>query len=376
MRVQLLDHLEAFVRAVDNVSAEVEEKVRDTIATYIGDRLNYEVLIQETYTRGATSSMELNPRWGSYGKQNLGNIVLPPPGGPYNGHAEYCFCEDKDIWIYAKGGGLLRDAASYDDVYGNKDLPRYRAYPREESRVSIVRPIRNEDDGRPLGVLTIESRDSLKYSRGAETILAQLGRIISVAVRSARESRLNAANTLRAARELHGWAENSGTFAKLCQKPLIFQAHSSRAPTDLLDIVSEAVTSLSAISAAGQGLGFEHRTWKDSSYPKDIMADFFDTLRKSIAGIAYLSEPAESAPGRFSDNPNVLYEAGIMHGLGEPFRGYLLIREANSISDFPFDIAQKRSVIVQRDRDNAIHDRKQVESQVRKALSELLEEYI
>lgn len=374
MRIQLLDHLEAFVRAVDNVSPEVERKVRDTIAAYIGPSMNYEVLIQETHTRGYESSRELNPRWGSYG--NLGNIVLPPPGGPYGGHAEYCFCEDRDIWIYAQGGGLLREATSYDDVHGNQNLPKYRAYPREESRVSIVKPIRDEDNGRALGLLTIESRDTLEYSRSAEAILAQLVRIISVLVRSERESRLNSANTLTAANQLLKWAEDSGTFSRLCQRPIIFQAHSTRAPQDVLGIICEAVAGLSATHKTIHGLGFDYRTWQDSVRPKDIVTELLEDLRRSVAGIAYLSEPEDSAAGRFVDNPNVLYEAGIMHGLGAPFRGCLLIREAASISEFPFDIAQKRSIIIERGRDNVIRDPKLIGTKILKALSSLLEEYV
>lgn len=371
MRVQLLDQLEAFVRAVDNVSPEVERRVRDTIIAYIGPKLNFEVLIQETYTRGATSSRELNPRWATFG--NLGNIVLPRAGEPYGGHAEYCFCEDREIWIYAKGGGLLREATSYEDVYGNQELPNYRAYPREDSRVSIVKPIRDEDDRRVLGVLTIESREILEFSRGAETILSQLGRIISVLVRSERESRLNSANTLTAANQLLKWAGDSGTFAGLCHKPMVFQTHSTRALDDVLEIISAAVAGISATHQMRHGLGIEHRTWQDSTRPNDIMSELLDVLRRSAAGIAYLSEPAEPASGKFCDNPNVVYEAGIMHGLGTPFRGYLLIREADSTSELPFDMAHKRSVIIHRDRNGMISDPRRIETQIRKALCDLLD---
>jgi len=374
MRVHHLEQLETFARAIDHMPSEVDHQVRDLIGACVGAGLNYEVFIEGPPTRGIDPPRVLKRQWGSYDDRR--SIVLPPKGTQaYEGHAAYCFCEEKDIWIHARGGGLLRDASDYEDAYGNRDLPRYVAYTGEDSRASIVKAIRDdENDSRVIGVFTIESRNHLQYNRSAEKTLKHLSKIISVLARTAQESWRNNENTRTVADQLRVRLDPSGVFSTFCQQPVIFHSHSSRALPDVLEIVSEAVKDISEMTKACHGAGFAYQPWSDSTRPRNIVTDLLETLRRSVAGIAYLSEPGDDG---FDDNPNVLFEAGIMQALGSPFRGYLLIREISSSTAIPFDLAQWRTILVQRDRvDRSITNREVLEDQIRKALRHVLEEEI
>ncbi|MCG8047450.1 MAG: hypothetical protein N0C89_02265 [Candidatus Thiodiazotropha endolucinida] len=69
-------------------------------------------------------------------------------------------------------------------------------------------------------------------------------------------------------------------------------------------------------------------------------------------GVCYLSERIPDAqPALYQDNPNVVFEAGMLHGRSDanspPPASWIPIREKNS-TDAPFDFASERMIIVPR----------------------------
>jgi hypothetical protein len=373
MQTRMLGHLEAFAKSIDGVSVEIESKLRDAIEEFISPRseppeLNYDVLIQNTYPYGDLNSRVLIPR----GPED---VVVPARGESCQSHAEYCFREGCDIWVYAKGGGLLKETDDYYDVFGHTNLPKYKSYKQEESRVSIVKVLRDESNKRVFGLFTVESSVALEYSRNANASLAKLANIISVVIRRARETEFKTDNTRNAVNRFLNLVEGSETFAKACAWPTVYYVQADKAEGDVLAIVCEAVTGLSATYQKKYGFGLNYRSWRDDARPINIMPGLLNDLRESVVGVVYLSESAGSAIGQFRDNMNVLYEAGFMHGLGAPFQGCLLIREAES-GETPFDIAQTRTIPIRRGHNGLILDQKRIEAQVSIALSELLKEVL
>ena len=83
-----------------------------------------------------------------------------------------------------------------------------------------------------------------------------------------------------------------------------------------------------------------------------------DDISESRFGLCYFSEPAdEGERSAFRDNPNVIFEAGMLHSptnapTDRP-TGWIPIREADSAA-MPFDFAHERTVIVPRDDEGSL----------------------
>jgi hypothetical protein len=89
--------------------------------------------------------------------------------------------------------------------------------------------------------------------------------------------------------------------------------------------------------------------WEDVTESGDITTQVIRDITMSEFGLCYFSEPST---GRYADNANVLFEAGMMQALkkspGAPLRGWLPIRELNADA-LPFDVATERMLPVNRD---------------------------
>lgn len=375
MAQEILDRLESFVLATDYITEEIDNLIESMFARYIEGwgHVNYEVLIYEKLRYGGG---ELVPTWRSYKTKGKSIPIPATRGDTYNGHAEYCFCEEKDAWVTAKGGGLLKDVndtINFLDAYGNQDLPRYRAYENEHSRTSIVKTVRSsgEIDSEVIGLLTIETPDVLQRTPRAMKAVEKMATIISIVERVRRATDFNTHNTRRVANELLKNVQQEKMLENLFAKPMLFQAHGARASSDVLDIVNDAVEKIDFRLRNLKEPGLDHRVWKNEVDPENIIDTIFGNLLNATAGIAYFSEPSDQGLTQFVDNPNVLYEAGIMACLTQQndtrFRGWVSIREQRS-PQFPFDIASKRTVLIERDESGKILNSATAGDKIRKML--------
>lgn len=93
--------------------------------------------------------------------------------------------------------------------------------------------------------------------------------------------------------------------------------------------------------------------WRDISKSGNISKQIIEEISKSKFGLCYFSEPA--TPGgqkcKYRDNPNVLFEAGMMQALTNSPNahptGWLPVREKSS-PPAPFDFADDRILFVDR----------------------------
>jgi predicted nucleotide-binding protein len=90
--------------------------------------------------------------------------------------------------------------------------------------------------------------------------------------------------------------------------------------------------------------------WDQIEDSGTITTQLTEEITKSRFGICYLSEPQDDA-SRFADNPNVVFEAGMLHALAalspQERSGWIPIREEKSLPT-PFDFAGERIEVVPR----------------------------
>jgi hypothetical protein len=104
-------------------------------------------------------------------------------------------------------------------------------------------------------------------------------------------------------------------------------------------------------------------------------------ILESRFGICYLSEPDGTASGRFRDNPNVVFEAGMLHARttavsdaeGNEPAGWIPIREVAS-PDPPFDFASERILYVPRSQRGELNETRLRETLAARIVALLSEE--
>lgn len=378
MSHSILDRIESFVMAVNNVTPDIEKEVQEIITNYLqasGGDMNYEVFINEGRVRNERAVL-LTPRWYSYSQAPKPLLVRDPDTNGYPGHADFCFSEGRAIWVHANGGLLkdVRDPANLIDDLGQPSLPQYRAYDYEASRTSIVMPlrVRNRDI---FGFLAIESGRLLRYNEFALKTLERIAAIICRVIRLSILANDTAEHLKDAVKRIRDAASQTPGFESLFTRPVIFQAHAARARGDVLALIEKVVEDVRK-QLESQGVVLDKRVWSEDTNPDNIVAHMVDTIMHSTLGIAYLSEPTTETQGdyKFIDNSNVLFESGMMGSLTEQqndFRGWISIRERSS-PRFPFDIAQKRTVLIERDPTGKISNSENVKEFMFSMISELL----
>ena len=126
---------------------------------------------------------------------------------------------------------------------------------------------------------------------------------------------------------------------------------------------------------------FEITYWDEMEKPGNITSQLIDTIISSDYGIAYFSEPSKEGNGEFQDNPNVLFEAGMMQALaktpGVRFKSWIPIRAQDDVNDaatIPFDIASERIVLVQRTGKSGAFDKEKFNDDLGNVIQSLLDE--
>jgi len=265
--------------------------------------------------------------------------------GNYFGMRSLAYHKGKYLWVVARDKGLLSQDQDLIDLWQDEmPLPRYQPPTDEPGRTCIVAPL--VFDGKHFGAFVMLHKDYKEFTplakAGIITSSQALARIVRVWQSTKEQS-----HTLSAAFKefTHYLAESRSPI----EKPRVFLAFSSRAERDVMQSINNV---LGGIAERVQTV-----SWTERADPGSITQDLIKQISTSDLGLCYMSEKVEDAGSsgelRYTDNANVLFEAGMFHALSaieeHPSRGWIPIREHERFAGNPcFDIASERRVVVER----------------------------
>jgi hypothetical protein len=256
----------------------------------------------------------------------------------------------KPLWLVARDGGLLADTREQPDTLVDlwsrtQSLPDYRVAGDKESSTAILVPL--EYGERRFGVMTLEFEDHLRVSERAKenvsTLADALGRIIWIWKTTETQ--------LQGTRDAFDELERSyESLSSPLQRRTVFVASSGRADEVVMKVILDVLHEFEEL--------FDVNFWRMEVASGNINEKVRSAIAGSDFGIWYISEPSGDSEGgpKFFDNPNVLFEAGMLQMLHElrDDRGavvsrWIPIRESPEVSPpLPFDFAGDRVINVPR----------------------------
>lgn len=294
-------------------------------------------------------------------------------GSPYASHSAYTFCENKPLWVVSASKQPLKEAEDCKDLWSSSEnLPGYIAR-HDDVLTSVMHPLRKEH--RPIGVVEFAAKEyieptpaSLEEVRTLAEVIERAYRMFDVG-RDQRENTKSALESLKYALEAEQWTRLA--------LPRMFIAYPG-----IERLKEEARSGHNAVIDAIRGVVDEFSGkvepvfWKDITESGNINLQVIESICNSDFGLCYLSEPVEREQVKFADNPNVLFEAGMMQALRKSptarLEGWLPVREKAS-PPMPFDIAAERAVLVPRKEDGSL-DQDAFAEELRRQMGSLVEQ--
>jgi hypothetical protein len=358
--------LRSFARAVDIVDGSTFDGVRRLIVRYVEKDLGgqYFELMREQAVGGGPG---LSMFWSSQDSPNAWPLVTE--SGACTNLITAAYCERRPVWAVSRDDAPVGGGGAIDDQWSQlKDLPTTYTpmAPNGDTRTVVVLPLVRKQ---PLGVFYFECDSTLAITDVAKQELRLLGEALSLLMELYETNRTQSRMTSSALDELRDSLE-SARFPKLT-KPHFFVAYSSRADSRVQVVIQQVLHRYSA--------QIEFTDWAKVHETGNINTHIAREVARSRFGVCYLSEPAPVAggPHPFIDNPNVVFEAGMLHARtseidgaqGEPC-GWIPIREEGS-PPAPFDFASERMLRVPRYDDGTLD-----EGSLRQQLTDLIEKLL
>jgi hypothetical protein len=316
-------HLKQFSRSVDIVDKATFDGVRDLIVRYVrrelGEKAYFELLRDRK-------------QW----------LSLHHSDGKFETAAAMSFAREKPLWVVALSEEPLESSppSEWQDQWSQvTDLPAHRSPTNRPMKTLITLPLRIK---RPLGLFYLESPHFLVAGEEARNEISLLGGALATLLELWELHETHSDLTGEAVADLQDMVTNA-QFPRLT-RPQVFVAHSIRADGRVTDVMRDVLRKYKA--------RIDVTYWSDISEAGNVTTQIGEKILNSRFGICYLSEPAEGgSETRFVDNPNVVFEAGMLHALANapsgPPSGWIPIRERES-PPAPFDFAHERILEVPR----------------------------
>jgi hypothetical protein len=354
------DYLRHFARSVDIVDEHTIDEVRDLVHAYVRNELEagYFSLASEQPVDGRVG---LRTIWTTTNEDY--STTIRTPEGSYSSQISVAFGERKPLWIVSPDQRPLRESTEYVDQWsGVTDLPRYQASIDRDMRTSIILPLVHWS--RVLGVINLESTSCLEITEVAKDELLLLADALAILSELRQTNRAQVTGTRAALSDLKT-VLNSTKFPRIT-KPQVFVAFSSRADDEVVGVIQQVLGEFDDV--------LRIVPWNGIEESGSITLRLIEEIARSTFGICYFSEPAAGPDGQFEDNPNVLFESGMLHSLtnspvGAP-SGWIPIREKQS-PRIPFDFASERILLIERSRDGKLM-KEQFRSNLRAKVNALL----
>jgi hypothetical protein len=337
-------HLQNFARSVDIVDDQTLNETRSIIYEYVQSELDaatFEVVLSSW----VDNAPGLRTSWSSVNRDFT--TTIKGADNEYTSQLAASFGTGSPLWIVNPEGEPLRSADSYVDQWSHlTDLPYRPPTNNRDLFTSIVIPMRRPNN-RILGVMALESAtylDIAEYDSGELELLADaLGVLIDL-------GDLNHVQTQGTRDAIGNLRRIKGTvvFPQIA-KPQLFLAFSGGADQEVVGVIVEVLEEFEDHLRVVQ--------WDQIEESGTITTQLTEEITTSRFGICYLSEPEES--GDFADNPNVIFEAGMLHALAalspQERSGWIPVREEES-QPTPFDFAGERIEVVPRGSGNRLNE--------------------
>lgn len=283
----------------------------------------------------------------------------------YRAQSTYAYQEQKPLWIISKDEGPLNKSEEYIDHWSSthenkiKKLPNFENPNKQDVKTSVIVPLKHGEK-HVFGFICLESEECIKgdtkISDRAKEEFEKLANSIG-AILSAHENYSNRKSSTRKALERLKKLAKDYRLSCPLSKPTVFFGSSSKADKQVLGIIRRVLDNF--------GDEVEVKYWSKDESPGFIPKHIKEVIFDCRFGICYFSEPIkkenqnkdsdtnreDQAKHRYIDNPNVIFEAGMLDSLVSSVdaapTGWIPIREEDSPSA-PFDFAQQRMIIVKR----------------------------
>jgi hypothetical protein len=354
--------LRQFAFSVDIVSESTFNRVREHVVEYMKNELEaaYFGLMTRSVIDGQPG---LQTTWSSVGQGSASTIRR---GDGYSQQVSLAFDQQRPLWVVSKDGSPLRDVSDptgYVDLWsGTVGLPKYAQPIDRPMRTSIMLPLVRV--GRPLGVLYLESTAYVEATLVGQKELEMLAEAIAILIELRDANKVQVEGTDQAVGQL-GRFLSTAKFPRLT-KPNLFLASADDADERVLAVIKKVLEDFSSKVSV-----FD---WREIDEAGAITTQIADRIVRSSYGICYFSELAPPSSGhKYIDNPNVIFEAGMLHALvnapDAPPSGWIPVREDDS-PDAPFDFADQRIERVPRDEGQVNEER--LSAQIQRRLAALL----
>jgi hypothetical protein len=258
------------------------------------------------------------------------------------------------MWIVSPEKDPLDQAEQHHDLWSNTpNLSRYRPSSSQPIRTVVILPLSLQ---RSYGVYCFESSRYIEITDAAKVELGRLADALAMLYRLWEVNKLQVAGTDHAIGDLRELLQQA-KFPRLA-KPHFFVAFSHKADETVKLIIRDALNEFAA--------QLEYTDWTQMDASGNINAQIGKEILESRFGICYLSEPDDDSSAgahQYRDNPNVVFEAGMLHARttavadtdgGEP-AGWIPVREQESPPP-PFDFASERILQVPRSRTGDLNE--------------------
>ena len=345
--------LKHFAESVDIVDDARFDSVRELVYRYAVKQLGgeyFELLRQESGGEDNKQSW-LRTFWSS--DDRLHTWTIRSDEGSYTNPVTDAFDNERPMWIVSPEKDPLEEAGQHHDLWSNTpSLSRYRPSSSESIRTVVILPLKLQ---RSYGVYCLESSQYIEITDVAKLELRRLADALALLYRLWEANRAQVTGTDHAIGDLRELLQQA-KFPRLA-RPHFFIAFSNKADETVKLIIRDTLDEFAA--------KLEYTDWTRMDDSGNISAQIGKEILESRFGLCYFSEPDghDSAPPRYQDNPNVIFEAGMLHARttaaaetdgGEP-AGWIPIREQES-PPAPFDFAAERILQVPRSRNGDLNE--------------------
>lgn len=350
--------LKHFAQSVDIVDGKTFDQVRDLVCKYVTNELKgeyFELLAEETTGVDGEKQAWLRTFWSSEEKRHA--WPMHPVDGAVRNPITDAVAGERPLWLVSPDRDLLAETESPLDLWsGVRGVGHYRPSSGEPIRTAIVVPLTYQNSN---GAYCIESAQYFEATPVAKSELRRLGDALAILHELWQVNAAQSSCTDHAISDLRDLLENA-RFPKLAL-PHMFVASPKKADETVMQIVKEVLAEFKE--------KLEFTDWEQMWESGNISTQIAQEIVGSRFGICYFSEPVEGPDGRpstnqYRDNPNVIFEAGMLHArtsatsdmvlTGEP-AGWIPVREERS-PEAPFDFASERILYVPRSTDGRLNE--------------------